>query len=560
MSKKLTALVLALTMLVGCLVGCGGTTGSSSAPASSDSAGTPPAPGSDTIEPFTIDWYVDLSFWNYNSEGWGLDLVSKEIQERTGATINFIVPASDGGEQLSTMIASNALPDIITMNSWWDNKSRMLTHQLSQEGYLYAYNDLMAEHRPSMESVIRDDLFSWFAEKDGKTYLLPNFGYSTDDLKPGEQLVPNGCITVRKDLLEQIGNPDISTADGLFAACEKIVQEVKTYDGQNIIPIQMYEGVGNSILWLSQYFATPFEDENGNLLGDIMQPNYKEALKFLNMAYQKGYISDANFSDTRDMVNEKVASGRVFIMLTAPQDFIIPLQTLYDKDPNAVYVPFELRNAKGEEPVLQDIRGTGWLVTCVSKNTKNPAGVARLIEYLLSDEGQILTFYGKEGETFDYDANGKIVLNDTYLAALNSGDTKKYGINSMNLLQNYAFARQFESAPTDAKVLATNDVVIKTPMTKYSYDFTAAGLLMDPTDPRKEEMQQIGVKIDEYRKVAIAEMVTAKDDAAFEARYSKMVADLEAMGYNDLMAYRNDGFQNAKKALGQERAWPPYIK
>lgn len=555
MLKKVLSLLLATTMLVGVLSGCGNTQEPSvEQPPAAEEAAAEEVATEDVVE---IDWYVDLPYWSWNGIGFGEDLVSQMITEATGVKINFIVPASDDSEQLTAMIASNDLPDVMTLEGWWDNGSRMLTYQMATEGYLWSLNDLMAEYCPEMEENIRQDVFDWYAETDGKTYVLPNFAYSEEDLDEGEQLVPNGCITIRKDLYEAIGSPDMSTPEGFLDACIKVKEEVGQYGGQDIIPIQLYEGVGNSILWLAQYFATPYEDENGNYLYDFTQENYKEALEFLNKAYNLGLISDANFSDTRDLVNEKIASGRVFCQITAPQDFLAPMQSLYDTDNNAVYEPVLLRNSKGEDPVLQDIRGFGWLVSCISKDTEHPEAVARLVNWLLSDEGQIAVTYGKEGVTYEVQEDGTFAFTKEYTDALAAGDVKAYALDAMNLLQNYAFTRHYEAPITDAKLLATRDTIIKMPMAKYSYDYNAQGLKHDPTDPRKEEMSQVSAKITEYRTTAIAEIVTASE-TDFDAKYQEAVDTLYSMGLEELIEYNNDGFQNAKEALGQERSWAPY--
>lgn len=507
---------------------------------------------------FQFDWFVDLSWWSWNGDGWGKDMVSQIIQEKTGAEINFIVPATDTGEQLSTYIASNSLPDVITVSGWWDAKIRKLTNQMATEGYIWAMNDLIDQHAPTMWDVVRMDMFNWHAEKDGKTYLFQNYSYSDQDLEEGEQLVPNGCLTIRKDLYEAIGSPDMTTPEAFLAACEKVRDEIKTYNGQDIIPIQLYEGVGNSLLWLSQYFATPFEDESGNYLYDFTQPNYKDSLKFLNSAYRMGLITESNFSDTRDLVNEKIASGKVFALFSAPQDFVGQFQALYDADPNAINIPVVLKNYRGEDPVLQDIRGFGWLNTAITKKAEKPDRIIRLFEYLISDEGQIDVAYGKEGETYTYAENGDIVNTQAYLDDVAAGNAKKYALGALMMLDNWAFRRKFHKLPpSDQRTLLTADTYIKEPVKQYSFDYNPAALKLDPTDPRTESMNNIATQIGEYRKQAVAEVITAKDDAEFEARYAAAIEELKRLGLDDLVAYRNDGFQAAKEALGLDFGWPP---
>lgn len=511
--------------------------------------------GRDTT-PYEIDWYVDLPWWSWNGNGWGLDMTSQVIQEKTGVTINFIIPASDGGEQLSGMIASGDLPDVITVDGWWSSQKRALTNQLAMEGYLWSYNELMDQYAPSMWDEVRMDMFNWHAESDGNTYLLQNYSYGVKDLEAGERLMPNGGIIVRKDIWEAIGSPDMSTPEAFLAACEKVKSEIGQYNGQDIIPLQMYEGVGNSMLWLSQFFATPYEDANGEWVYDFEQDNYKDALHFLNDAFNQKLIIDANFSDTRDLVNEKIASGRVFAAIVSPQDFLAPIQTLYDTDSNAVYMPMAVSNYNGDEPVLQDIRGFGWLNTAITKNAEQPERIIQLFEYLLSEEGQRDAAYGIEGETFEFVENGtKIKMTDVYLDAAASGDTKDYALGSMMMLDNWALRRKWEIPADDARSVATSEATLKAGLEQYTYDFNASALKVDPNDPKIDDINDMKIKMDELRKRYIAQIIVTPTAEEFEALYEETLAELEELGLEELKEFNNKYFQAAKDALGIERSY-----
>ena len=559
MKKRVLSILGSIVLSVSMLAGCGGSAVPEASPAAESTAASSSAAASESpttetaavVESFDLSWYVDLSWWKWNGSDWGTDTVSKIIQEKTGANVTFTVPAADDGQQLATMIASDALPDVITVEGWWNAKNRALTNRMASEGYILPLNDLVT--RPE---VIRDDVFSWFSEADGKTYLLPNYAYSKKDLKPGEQLVPNGCITIRKDLWEKIGSPDMSTAESFLAACQKVKDEIKEYNGQPIIPIQVYEGVGNSALWIGQYFATPFEDRDGNYLYDFLQPQYKEGIKFLNAAFRRGLIGEANFSDNRDLLNEKVASGRVFAQITAPQDFGLQMQALYDTDPKAVYIPVVLKNSAGEDPVLQDIRGMGWLTTAITKSAKDPKKIMGLFEWLMSDEGQISCAYGIEGETYQKNSDGSLSVLQTVLDDITAGNGKKYGLGALMMLDNWAFRRNLEAPATDPRILATNDTYIKAPVAKYSYDYTAAGLKIDPTDSRVQAMTEVSVKIANLRNENLARLVVAKNETEFDTLWEQTIADMKDLGLDGLIQYNNDMFKNAKKSLGVEFAWP----
>jgi putative aldouronate transport system substrate-binding protein len=342
----------------------------------------------------------------------------------------------------------------------------------------------------------------------------------------------------------------MTTPEGFLAACEKVKNEIGEYNGQNIIPLQLYENVGNSTLWLSQFFATPYEDANGNWLYDFEQENFKDALKFLNDAYNRDLIIDANFSDTRDLVNEKFASGRVFAAIVAAQDFIPQFQALYDTDSNAVYMPVALHNYKGEEPVLQDIRGFGWLNTAITTKAEHPDRIIQLFEYLLSEEGQRDAAYGVEGVTYEFVDNGtKIKMIDT------GGDPKDYALASMMMLDNWALRRKWEVAPTDPRIIATSEATLKKGLDQYTYDFNAAALKIDPNDPDLDKINDIRIKMEELRKRYIAQIIVTSTPEDFERLYQETLAELEALGLTDIKEFNNKYFQVAKAALGIERSY-----
>lgn len=353
-----------------------------------------------TAEVTEVDWFLNLTWFNY-AGAWGEDMLSQLIADEFGLTFNFLTPAQEGGAQINTMIAGGDLPDLVTVESWLEYRRRM-----AEAGMLYSYNDLIDEYDPSFWNIMKMDIFNWYQENDGKTYGLPNFGYSSSDMAPGRKLRSNRAFTLRSDLYDQIGRPN-ETADGwLDATADEFldileqVKEIGEYDGLPIVPLQLYEfnDRGNASLgWIAQYFRTPFEDTSGDWLYQPEQENYFQAIAFLNEAYSRGLLSPEAFTDTREQITQKVASGRAFSLFTAPQDFNNQFIALHGTNADAEFEGFVLRNDAGADPTLGDIAGFGWLTTSVSAKTKVPEKIIKLIHFLNSDEGQHTTWWYFEG-------------------------------------------------------------------------------------------------------------------------------------------------------------------
>lgn len=114
-------------------------------------------------DPLTITWYVNDSSFTWST--YGSDRVSEVIKEKTGITINFISPVTDDGSMLSNMIAGNSLPDLISVQSWYQQCT-----QLAMQGYIYPMNDLIDKWAPSMKDRLQEDVFNWFSLGNDKTY------------------------------------------------------------------------------------------------------------------------------------------------------------------------------------------------------------------------------------------------------------------------------------------------------------------------------------------------------------------------------------------------------
>ena len=68
------------------------------------------------------------------------------------------------------------------------------------------------------------------------------------------------------------------------------------------------------------------------------------------------------------------------------------------------------KSTVGNEPTLTQSGISGWSVTYISKKVKDPQKAIQLYTYLLSEEGQYLTTFGVEDETFEFNEDGKATL------------------------------------------------------------------------------------------------------------------------------------------------------
>lgn len=376
--------------------------------------------------PITFDWYVNFSWFNAK---WGEDAVSKYVTKKTGVNINFIVPAGNEQEKLNTMIASGQLPDFITLGWWEDAVKKMIEGQL-----VLPLNKLAEKYDIYFFKVADPEKLAWYKQDDRNVCKYPNASSSPKDFAKYKDLKPsNQTFVVRKDIYEAIGSPDMRTPEGFLNALKAAKEKFPTFDGQPLIPLGLHEftDTGNYSLesYLQNFLAIPMV-KDGKLYDRYTDPEYIRWLKTLRKASEMGLLSKDIFIDKDPQIKEKIAQGRYFAMLYQRSDFTQQEQALYSKDPNKIYIAVDgPANSKLDPPTLAGDSISGWTVTLISKNVKDPARAIRFLSYLVSEEGQRDLYLGIKGQTWDT-IDGKDQFKPEVLNLLNKDRAQfdqKYG-------------------------------------------------------------------------------------------------------------------------------------
>ena len=151
-------------------------------------------------------------------------------------------------------------------------------------------------------------------------------------------------------------------------------------------------------------------------------PEEKEYFRWLCRMYNEG-ILDPNFAtQTDDDYIAKVASGRV-VALTDSEWHYSQCETalMADGKVDQTYVglPVTLR----EDQVCKSLLYQGTTVgygMAITKSCEDPVRAIKFMDYLCSDEGQILYHWGIEGENYFLDENGKPYRTDEEVAKAQS--------------------------------------------------------------------------------------------------------------------------------------------
>lgn len=111
------------------------------------------------------------------------------------------------------------------------------------------------------------------------------------------------------------------------------------------------------------------------------------------------------------------------------------------------------RNANGDDPLRPTTTINGWTVTLISKNCKHPERAIAFLDYLMSEHGQLLTYLGVEGVTYDI-KDGKPVLRDNIKQILDTDRAaydREYGADDAYwMLQDNVMQLQWKQEPSPA--------------------------------------------------------------------------------------------------------------
>lgn len=547
--KKTLALLFVCLFGLAALCGCGGKGSGLVYP---DYPNTPADRDSWTYidEEFTIDWYVDYSWFTYQSTS--ADVIGQRVKELTGVTINFTSPVQNDATNLNLMISGDTLPDVISVRAYQQRPA-----QLALEGYVYPVDELARRWAPTLLDRIEPDIADYYSIGE-HLYGLPNCAYSDKYVDEEDKWEPNGAMLVRKDWYEwYVSLPDakdITTKAGLKDAMTRVKAHFEA-PSQRVVPMLLDEftGEGNqSVTWLSQYFAAPFEDENGNYLDTRFTDEYFEALTYLHELYEAGLLS--GLSNDSDAIGQIISRGEAFVTLVTPQNYTTNFTAAYRGAGNVQYIPLIVRNDAGDDPVLQDMTGRGWLLSMITKNCERPDLVIKVFDFLYSEEGQRLTNFGIENDTWRWadESHTSIEWTDKYISQKLGGGLENYGLEQLNVLYNPAYIVPL--TPTNA--LRDYELYIKNlkrPLSAFSYRYTMSWPKLDKTTDEYTSVVNAEANCLAVWSEYLPDMVSGDT----RTQYDTAVAQMKRRGLDDVLAYYAQAYAAGKEEAGVARAWIP---
>lgn len=422
MKRKVVSLMLVSAMVAGMLAGCGSDSGSSKGGSSTETGSAAEASYSGE----TADDKSPITFEYFNADGkngnWD-NPVAKAITEATGVTLDVSYPVASQGdakEDVALMIANDEYPDMIY--------AKGSATDLYQAGALIDMTDLIEKYGPNIKKMYGAEMekLKW-SQDDPGIYQLSYAGVNQKTLTTG------GSCQIQWAALKENDYKYPKTLDEY----EKMIKSYlaahpKTEDGLDMIGITMSASDWHWMITLGNpagLIADASPDNGQWIIDDEYNVHYKhvtdeekEYFKWLCRMYNEG-ILDPNFAtQTDDDYIAKVASGRVVAITDAEWHYSQCEATLVADgkvDQTYVGLPVTLREDQVEKALLYQGTTVGWGIG-ITKSCEDPVRAIKFLDYLCSDEGQILYHWGIEGENYFLDDNGQPYRTDEEVAKAQS--------------------------------------------------------------------------------------------------------------------------------------------
>ena len=208
--KKVIALLLALTLVIGCLAACDKKDEPSNTPGDNTTTKAPDSNSNNTPatekEELTIEIYDKAANYQGMQEGW----FAQVVKERFNIKLNIIAPQVAGDAIYQTRVSTGNLGDIVILdqNEFTDCLSQGLIKDITNEYKNTKYLKEFDKQIMTFNNGIPGNT-------DGKVYGFPTEMTNTSPTDRSEDTIYSSPM-LRWDLYQELGAPEIKDLQGLL--------------------------------------------------------------------------------------------------------------------------------------------------------------------------------------------------------------------------------------------------------------------------------------------------------------------------------------------------------
>lgn len=444
-------------------------------------------------------------------------LIYNIISENTGMDIEFINCApADGATQLSLLIASNDIPDIMQIRGMYPGGAAAGVN----EGVFVDLTPYLEQHAPDYYKAIRtsDLCYRLVTDKEGNVFSFEELGQTAPAFDR---------MMYRQDIMDKL-SLDIPTT---LADYE---EDFAAMQNAGISPLLLAKtGRTPMLMWPFGITEDWCLDENGKVQYGQYTDNYREYLTLMNDWYSKGYIYKdfmANLSDSE--IHALFVNGTVGMY---PSAVDIASSLASANGFTAVSLPYvraqEGQSLHFEKTYWESVPWAAFGTTVISSSCKNIEAAVEYLNYFYTSEGADLCNWGVKDVHYTVDANGKKTFTDEML----NNPNMPLSDVQMNL-KLHTTAKLAEPDVVCNPNVVANETALKLRM-MYSDDKTVDNaqtlppfsLSAESSNARISIMNEITTYVDEMTLKFITGVTPLSE-------YDNYMAQLKALGIEDAIA------------------------
>lgn len=570
--KKLMCCLMALLVALSsaALGGCTGGGEQSEKSQESSSQEAQGAAAEPSLEPITITVRNVYAGTNVETKG---TPVGDIIFEKTGVNMKLEYSVGDENQTIALMIASGDLPDMVIPHY---NVAPFVEARCAME-----LTDLIEEHAPRYKEALGTawDRMVWSKEDQGRYYLTAPEQYP-------EPLDYFNWFFLQHAVVQELGYPKMETLEDYENAIRTYVEKYPTIDGQPTIgmtllcdswrwmlsltnPAMMAAGTQSS----GEYYVDP---ETRKVEYRILREEEKDYFRWLNHMYNEGLLDKEAFTQTEDQYKAKIATGRVLALTDMGWAFADATQALrQDGKEERLYGAYPLvlkegivnTSMCGERALL-----TPGLDSLITTSCEHPERILQLIDYYVTDEGQILGNWGIEGVHYDI-VDGKRVFRKEEMEkrTVDTEYSAKTGIGLFNFLPGYTdgvkdATGQYYTVSDKESILAEYTETDKEVLEAYGKE-TWADFFPKPTDfpirpwpgegalvnnlPADSDGAVAFQKVQDAVKKGVINAIVSKPEE-FDTAWDQLKKEMENAGLSTFTSAMEDLMQEQLEIWGME--------
>lgn len=363
------------------------------------------------------------------------------IKERTGITFELETVTSDSStEALASGLASGDLTDFIAF--YLDNSGRpemSLLLKAANEGMFHNLTPMLENTEVYSKYLEEDylpqdtrDNVMFRDEWDGASYLV----HMAINRYPSEVGRPTvGGLYIKKEIVDELGiNPHEYTTSEQIRDLAVQIQEAGFVDNNDreVTPIGPTAWGGsdrdwlyNDLVWTGVSGEKFMETDGGEILHEAQTELGLQRVEFVQNLMDQGLMTPEYFTMEETRAKEGIVNGSFGI--------VSDMHNYMPENNNLTYIPLgPVERVDGTNDMVINYK-SGYAGWAIPTTTEQPEHVMQFADWLLSEEGKRLYFYGLEGRDYELDENNHPVVKQEVIDLLESNpeEAKQLGFRGV---------------------------------------------------------------------------------------------------------------------------------